>query len=149
MRGGEHCMTFCSPVSNVLIIPRAGHRVLLSNCEILDGSLRTLSYILSKILSKIDSMQNLNGRGEIRIDDVRALLLVHNMTLSCHVQLKPLWDYLKVSITCAIFPSLSTPISQEWRQMFGAFDYNRDGIVDSFGLSDALRHYGCVVFLLR
>lgn len=41
-------------------------------------------------------MQDLNGRGEIGIDAVRVLLLVHNMTLNCHVQFKPLWDYLKV-----------------------------------------------------
>ena len=37
-----------------------------------------------EIPSNIDSMQDLNGRGEIGIDAVRALLLVHNMTLSCH-----------------------------------------------------------------
>lgn len=30
--------------------------------------------------------------------------------------------------------------------MFESFDYNRDGIIDSFGLSDTLRHYECVVF---
>ena len=84
-------------------------RFLCSDCEILDERFRTCSYISNDIPSNVDFVQDLDGNGEIGIEEVSGSPIVHNMKLIHHAQFKPLWDYVKVSChSCNSFPSLST-----------------------------------------
>lgn len=39
-------------------------------------------------------------------------------------------------------------LSQQWREMFESFDDNQDGIIDAGELSNALRYYKSVLFVL-
>ena len=46
------------------------NRLLLSDCQILDEHFRTCSYILSVIPLKVDFPQDLDGNGEIGLEEV-------------------------------------------------------------------------------
>jgi len=94
-------------------------------------------------------VQDLDGSGEIGIEEVSGSLFVHNIKLIHHAQFKPLWDYVKVRYHSREFCVSSNPLSQQWREMFESFDYNQDGIIDAAELSNALGHYKCVLFLLK
>jgi hypothetical protein len=89
--GGKR-MSFCSPFSNVLILSRAGF------------SSQTVKYLMGvfvrapryQVTSKVDFVQDLDGNGEIGIEEVSGSPLVHGIILIYHAQFKPLWNYVKV-----------------------------------------------------
>ena len=92
----------CPTFSNILTIPRVIGFSSQTVRYLMSIFVRCLTSQASSIL-KVDFLQDLDGNGEIGIEEVSSCTFCSQHQTNHHPQFKPLWDYVKVGYSSPTF----------------------------------------------